>query len=112
MLKDECDKELSAKTVFKLVIEDLRKDMVKMSSSRISGEGISPNEIHWVLTVPAIWNDSAKQFMRECANEVRMIINVYILSVLLKSPIVNNWKKCAVPGNSNISFGHSTTPVC
>ena len=86
MLKDECDKELSAKTVFKLVIEDLRKDMVKMSSSRISGEGISPSEIHWVLTVPAIWNDSAKQFMRECANEVRMIIwvSLFLLYINIK----------------------------
>ena len=71
MLKDACDKELPAKIVFKLAIGHLRKDMLKISDSRIAGEGIKPSEIHWVLTVPAIWNDSAKQFMRECATEVR-----------------------------------------
>lgn len=70
MLKDACDKELAAKTVFTLAIEYLRNDLLKISDGRIAGEGIKPNEIHWVLTVPAIWNDSAKQFMRECAKEV------------------------------------------
>jgi hypothetical protein len=33
--------------------------------------GIEENEITWVLTVPAIWRESAKQFMREAANAVR-----------------------------------------
>jgi len=27
-------------------------------------------DIHWVLTVPAIWKDNAKQFMREAAQQV------------------------------------------
>ncbi|XP_063414965.1 heat shock 70 kDa protein 12A-like [Mytilus trossulus] len=31
-------------------------------------DGIKPQEIDWVLTVPAIWSDTAKQFMREAAN--------------------------------------------
>ncbi|XP_076117385.1 heat shock 70 kDa protein 12A-like [Mytilus galloprovincialis] len=29
---------------------------------------IKPQEIEWVLTIPAIWSDPAKQFMREAAN--------------------------------------------
>ena len=33
-------------------------------------------DIHWVLTVPAIWSDAAKQFMREAA------IQVFIYSLL------------------------------
>ena len=31
---------------------------------------LDPDEIHWVLTVPAIWNDQAKHFMRLAAQEV------------------------------------------
>ena len=33
-------------------------------------DAIKPSEINWVLTVPAIWSDAAKQFMREAAVEV------------------------------------------
>lgn len=28
------------------------------------------DDIRWVLTVPAIWNEAAKQFMREAAKMV------------------------------------------
>ena len=31
---------------------------------------VEKDDIFWVLTVPAIWNDSAKQFMREAAVNV------------------------------------------
>jgi len=45
--------------------------MLAMSKQRLSDDGFQPDEIHWVLTVPAIWNDAAKQFMREAAEAVR-----------------------------------------
>lgn len=34
--------------------------------------GYEPDEksIRWVLTVPAIWDENAKQFMREAAHKV------------------------------------------
>ena len=80
MLKDACDKQLPAKIVFKLAIKYLKEDMLKTSNSRITGEGLKSSDIHWVLTVPAIWNDSAKQFMRECAKEV-MIRFVFFMNV-------------------------------
>lgn len=32
---------------------------------------LSKEDISWVIAVPAIWNDAAKQFMREAAIEVR-----------------------------------------
>ena len=37
------------------------------------GTGIKPHEIKWVLTVPAIWPDSVKQFMRKSAEMVYII---------------------------------------
>ncbi|XP_045215250.2 heat shock 70 kDa protein 12A-like [Mercenaria mercenaria] len=30
---------------------------------------VNPNSVFWVLTIPAIWSDSARQFMREAAAE-------------------------------------------
>ena len=33
-------------------------------------ERVERDDIFWVLTVPAIWDDSAKQFMREAAVNV------------------------------------------
>lgn len=32
--------------------------------------GLQMNEIKWVVTVPAIWSDPAKTFMRKAAIEV------------------------------------------
>ena len=37
---------------------------------------ITDSEITWVITVPAIWNDSAKQFMREAGKKV---VTLYII---------------------------------
>ncbi|KAL3879591.1 hypothetical protein ACJMK2_031880 [Sinanodonta woodiana] len=68
-IDDETQKSLPAKTVFSLVIRYLKEDMLKISNDRISSEHIREDEITWVLTVPAIWTDAAKQFMREAAIE-------------------------------------------
>ncbi|KAL3879592.1 hypothetical protein ACJMK2_031881 [Sinanodonta woodiana] len=71
-LEDETQKSLPAKTVFSLVICYLKEDMLKNSKVRLSSGHISEDDITWVLTVPAIWTDAAKQFMREAAVEVAL----------------------------------------
>jgi len=43
-------------------------DSTNISFSR--GALFSDSDYHWVLTVPAIWEDAAKQFMREAAEKV------------------------------------------
>ena len=67
-IKDEMGKSLSALTVFALSIEFLTNDMMRSGENKVAG-GITKDDIHWVLTVPAIWTDSAKQFMRKAAVE-------------------------------------------
>lgn len=67
-IKDEMGKPMSALTVFALSIEFLTNDMMRSGENKVAG-GITKNDIHWVLTVPAIWTDSAKQFMRRAAEE-------------------------------------------
>ncbi|XP_052778299.1 heat shock 70 kDa protein 12B-like [Mya arenaria] len=70
MLEDETGtKSLPANIVFSGAIKYLKNDLIKQSEKRISGGGLTDADINWVLTVPAIWDDAAKQFMREAAEE-------------------------------------------
>ena len=55
--------------VFSNAIKFLTDDMVLEANKKLAG-GISKSDVKWVLTVPAIWTDGAKQFMLEAAIEV------------------------------------------
>ena len=54
--------------VFAEAIGYLKRHLMKSCDER--GFGLSDKEIKWVLTVPAIWGDAAKQFMRIAAEQV------------------------------------------
>ena len=62
-------KSLSAMKVFSLSIDYLADSLVKFGKDKIAGL-VTRDDVHWVLTVPAIWTDAAKQFMRKAAEEV------------------------------------------
>ena len=47
---------------------------LKDHALRHLGGAYDDDDIHWVLTVPAIWDDSAKQFMRLAAEKVSTLI--------------------------------------
>ncbi|KAK3576893.1 hypothetical protein CHS0354_012950 [Potamilus streckersoni] len=66
-LTDATGKHLPARVVFSLAIRYLREDMLININDRLAGGRMRDEEIFWVLTVPAIWDDGAKQFMREVA---------------------------------------------
>ena len=70
MLEDDKGLKLQAKTVFALAIRYLKDDLKKTCANKLLQGNLEDDEIHWVLTVPAIWNDQAKAFMREAAVEV------------------------------------------
>lgn len=57
--------EMPAITVFSESIRYLKDHLIAACQER--SYGLRVEEIHWVLTVPAIWDDTAKQFMREAA---------------------------------------------
>ncbi|XP_060080309.1 heat shock 70 kDa protein 12A-like [Ylistrum balloti] len=67
-IKDEQGNALPAMLVFTECIKYLRDEMMKTLKTK--GDLVRANEIRWVLTMPAIWGDSAKQLMREAAEEV------------------------------------------
>jgi mannitol-1-phosphate/altronate dehydrogenase len=58
--------------VFGTSIRALMNHMFLTITAR--GIEIDPKAIRWVLTVPAIWSDAAKQFMRKSANLVNTIL--------------------------------------
>ncbi|XP_052703243.1 heat shock 70 kDa protein 12A-like isoform X2 [Crassostrea angulata] len=69
VLKDLRDKEMPAIDVFARSIEYLKDEFVKKFEERNLQVSITPlNEnVTWILTVPAIWDEPAKQFMEEAA---------------------------------------------
>lgn len=69
ILLDDKGKSLSAMTVFSAIISYLRRQAVSKINERSIGAGFMDEEISWVLTVPAIWSDQAKKFMREAAKK-------------------------------------------
>ena len=69
LLKDVTGRKISGKLVFSQAIQFLRKHMLDELEQR--NTGVPEEYITWVITVPAIWNDACKQFMRESAEAVR-----------------------------------------
>ena len=68
MVKAANGKELSAMTVFSLTLNYFRNHALRELGDA-TGSKITQNDIRWVITVPAIWRQKAKQFMREAAYE-------------------------------------------
>ncbi|XP_045204844.2 heat shock 70 kDa protein 12A-like [Mercenaria mercenaria] len=64
-LTAENGKKLDALTVFGLSIRYLKEHLLEVLHRSFSG--VKDRDITWVITVPAIWNDSAKKFMRKAA---------------------------------------------
>ncbi|XP_060555962.1 heat shock 70 kDa protein 12B-like, partial [Ruditapes philippinarum] len=67
-IEDESGRQLLAANLFGMSVKFLVNDMLTSANKGIDGI-IRPSEINLVLTVPAIWSDAAKQFMREVAKE-------------------------------------------
>ena len=68
MLADENGKDMPAMDVFTAAIRFMKDHLMRTVGHRM--HGIVEADIRWVLTVPAIWDDAAKQFMREAAEKV------------------------------------------
>lgn len=59
---------MEAMKVFSAAIGYLKDHMLTTCKKQLTD--IQQSDIKWVLTVPAIWTDSSKQFMREAAEKV------------------------------------------
>ena len=72
----EADYPKGYKMELKIVIIEYLKfisdDALKELNRKRTNYKYEKNEIKWVVTVPAIWDEFGKHFMRECAEEARM----------------------------------------
>lgn len=57
-------------------LRHLRHLILEELTERCS-EALSPDSISWVLTVPAIWNKSTRQLIKDIAIEVSCSFNTY-----------------------------------
>ena len=81
-----------AMTVFAHALSFFRtRALVEISDQ--SGAKVADDDIRWVITVPAIWHEPAKQFMRVAAYQVRIIIVTPVESQL-----------CALVGLTDVNF--------
>ncbi|CAC5385496.1 unnamed protein product [Mytilus coruscus] len=67
MIEDISGKSALAMDVFSLSIQALKDHLMETLDKQ--GIGMRVEDIRWVLTVPAIWTDAAKQFMRKSAEK-------------------------------------------
>ncbi|KAL4230331.1 Heat shock 70 kDa protein 12A [Mactra antiquata] len=79
-IEDDKGRKMLASEVFGAVIKYFKDKLLDFLKRQ--GTGVENEDIHWVLTVPAIWTDSAKQFMRESAYKAG--INGAQLSIVLE----------------------------
>lgn len=68
-ISDIRGRELPAVKVFACAIRYLLQHLFD-NLKEMGLKSLTINQIDWVLTVPAIWNDQAKRFMRRAAQEV------------------------------------------
>nr|XP_022297580.1 heat shock 70 kDa protein 12A-like [Crassostrea virginica] len=64
-IEDESGKQLPALMVFSESIKFLKQSLLEEAKKQQTE--IGENDIKWILTVPAIWSDPAKAFMRRAA---------------------------------------------
>ena len=67
-LEDESGKQLPALIVFSESLKYLKHSLLEEAKKQQTDIGVY--DIKWILTVPAIWSDPAKSFMRRAAVEV------------------------------------------
>ena len=61
---------MSALTVFTYALHHMKiHALIELSDQ--TGSNVAIEDVRWVVTVPAIWKQPAKQFMREAAYQVK-----------------------------------------
>ena len=83
VLEDNTGKPMQAIKVFSESVRFLKDHFLK--SAKVAHFDLNDGDIHWVLTIPAIWKDNAKQFMRETAQMVNrthwLILKIAVLII-------------------------------
>jgi len=67
-LKDENNKKVKAMKFFVISFKALEKEILQKLNQSKAGE-ITTKDVLWIITIPAIWTDEARQFMSEAARK-------------------------------------------
>ncbi|XP_045204038.2 heat shock 70 kDa protein 12B-like [Mercenaria mercenaria] len=81
MLDDIRQRQLPALDVFAMSIKYLLDDMLAVVNQRAPGRSVTLDNILLILTVPALWTDAAKNFMREAAIKAGCVSKKVILAL-------------------------------
>lgn len=77
MIRDIKGDEMPAIDVFSAAIKYMKDCLLKELKEENDENAEEAESIRWVLTVPAIWDDNAKTFMRKAAEKVLFMYIVY-----------------------------------
>ncbi|GLD68507.1 heat shock 70 kDa protein 12A-like protein [Lates japonicus] len=66
-------KSMKALKVFTEALQYLKEDALETIAANTVGTKFIASDFTWVLTVPAIWDPSTKQFMREAATQAGIV---------------------------------------
>lgn len=95
-IKDTTGKPFSLRTVFKEAISFFKKHALEAITRKTT---VISSDVLWVLTIPAIWSEPAKQFMETAAEEVHVIekknncsFSFYIIEYAIHCSIIHFFK--------------------
>jgi len=71
-VEDINGKRMSAITIFSMAINYMWEHLMAALQKQVPD--IEQSDVMFVITVPAIWSDASKQFMREAAVAVRVVL--------------------------------------
>jgi len=81
-VEDINGKKMLAMDVFTMAIRYMREHLMNALKKQVSD--IQQSDVLFVITVPAIWSDASKQFMREAAIAVRcclIIVSLFYFNI-------------------------------
>ncbi|CAI5677930.1 unnamed protein product [Oreochromis niloticus] len=106
MIKAANGKSMTAFKVFTAALWYLKEDALKIINANPEKK-FTASDFTWVLTVPAIWDPSAKQFMREAATEAGIVKeeNEEKLIIALEPEAASVWCK-KLPADGFITQNH------
>ena len=84
LLEEIRGKQQPAVHVFAMSLRYMKEHLLRAMKTNLEFDP-DPLTIRWVLTVPAIWSDSAKKFMRLAAERVRCLKSqlIFVFSCIL-----------------------------
>lgn len=76
---------MPALSIISYAINYLRESLVHVLCNRINS--FLEDDIFWIITLPAIWSDAAKQFMKEAAVKVREITQFIVIKIIRQTSL-------------------------